>query len=825
MNNSEGSTDKQSLSPCPQHDGTWVAPPCTTALLEGLCLVLRHHDAPEKVVNQLETQLRAHLDEIVDEKKWFQSVKDLLTSPMAIYLKNETKPFDGRFHPKGDLRRWMKARLNAKNRKNCHLWFSWLQAKRACLPLTESIVQDTYREHNERLSSPDPVSRPGNDVFLKIKKNLTFTKVLETVRKQFAANFAERQDISSFNPSIGACSDKSWTRARGGQQGALISKVGLERLGYTSRNPDRMADIGELIRMEYAPKGVSGGSIFRNLHVEVRLPFGDEIWKELNNTRESTVAGQTYIYADPKRSEDPSRMLRAEIQAVLEPLKVRVISKGPAFEYYATKGVQKSLHRAVASLPCFKLIARPFCTTMLEDLVEASMTPQEKENKKMNKEKLWASVDYSAATDGLSAALGKYILDTLICDLPMVVRDNCNAVFGMHALYYPNDGHWIRGKDQSNGQLMGSPLSFPILCLANLAVYILTMEEEGWMKELEENIRKYDIAAERERYYLEHSAMMHRGTMIALSKERKNLWSLMNTGLENLYSRVLVNGDDMLYIGTKENWEKHIHVGGAVGLNLSVGKAYLHHEYANVNSVSCLRNLHRPGVTPWRVGFLNTGLFLGKHKVLSKEDDGESRDLPREIPTFVSERSLRHILKNKEEALGDLEEEVSPLSAVIDELLSGSLPGKQGEVLGQFLKHHSEEITKECFAFLRYPKRDRMKASSFHRNLFLPISLGGMGCRMPPGWGCKITKVQRKVASSLIADRKKGDIQTCQGYGPLTGHPLKLASPTTPAYQVPIMISAVPSVELRNWTTRFSDRVRDGPIRELWPNSRTVLSC
>jgi hypothetical protein len=109
----------------------------------------------------------------------------------------------------------------------------------------------------------------------------------------------------------------------------------------------------------------------------------------------------------------------------------------------------------------------------------------------------------------------------------------------------------------TNGQLMGSILSFPILCLANLAVYLETTTDyqRGW-------------------------------------SDKRRL------------SSVLINGDDMLYVAPESLWDVHKWVASQVGLELSVGKAYCHDVYANVNSQSVHFDLGKEGSTPHLINFL-----------------------------------------------------------------------------------------------------------------------------------------------------------------------------------------------------------------------------
>jgi len=277
------------------------------------------------------------------------------------------------------------------------------------------------------------------------------------------------------------------------------------------------------------------------------------------------------------------------IQGILEPLKVRVISKGPAVPYYAVKSVQKAMNKAIRGISCFSLTGKTFDVTSLIPLMEKAEPGFE-----------WASVDYSGATDNLSWKYSGPIFERIIHHLPREIKGICRLVLGMHELHYPPgtdflackthgsvvdhecDGHdecydcRMEGDPlsgmQTSGQLMGSPLSFPVLCLANIGVYLRNCQDfqVGWSDE------------------------------------------------ERL-GHVLVNGDDMIYACPPRSWATHIEIARRVGLEMSPGKSYLHSTYGNINSAAFHYPIGRANATPERIPFLNMGLFVGQHKVADAE--------------------------------------------------------------------------------------------------------------------------------------------------------------------------------------------------------------
>jgi len=400
--------------------------------------------------------------------------------------------------------------------------------------------------------------------------------------------------------------------------------------------------------MEYRPWVLTRSGVRTNFLQERRCQYGHFEWSQL---RKAALA------------IDLSKPLDCTIQAVLEPNKVRVISKGNALPYYTCKPLQKALHGCMKQLAPFRLIGRPF---LADDLIPL----QENANLEDN----WFSVDYSAATDGLSWRYSGKILEFLIKDLPVEDRERAMAVLGPHALHYPvkggRGGIVLRGVMQ-NGQLMGSILSFPILCLANFGVYCLATQE---------------------RHYWDD-------------------WSF-----EDRINHVLINGDDMVYADHPDAWANLVDIASKVGLEMSVGKAYVHHEYANINSTSVIAPLNREGGlrTPREVPYLNAGLFFGQHKVQGKTELASQH-------TKASEGLITNL----------------------NRVLQGSRPGHESSLLKEFLAFHGEKIRSEC----RIKTYD---GKYFTRNLFIPIALGGMGVIPPIGWKWFITKEEVYVASGYL---------------------------------------------------------------------------
>jgi hypothetical protein len=640
----------------------------------GLKTILSHHDAPKEVLASFDKQARTYLT-VEHEETFLARAKYLILLPMAVYLNQDSLPKkpDLDFLPKGPWLRWSRQRLNHYSRKNTHLWYSFLQGKRGGCPVSSDIVLANFQKHRDQMEQPDPLDSDEGEILLE-----GLMKVLAPLLSTLSRGL--RRDLKPYfeNPSAEvhkASESASFesSRKKGGQAGHLR----------------------RMMREEYKPREL--GTISR-LHVDVSVSLkGRKVQAgHMSQTvvREGELEELNSRLDEYVRQTSDVPVLSAQVQGVLEPFKVRTISKGPSIPYYLGKPVQKALHTRMRKMAPFRLIGRPFCPTMLRDLYEGhiNMFGLEPDDE-------WLSIDYSAATDGLSARLSQKVLTTLLQHLYGVNPQLYLIMIGVlapHFIEYPetfdydreDDGsfvqvwvpstkqlgkkgaHWaLREFDttidpvmQRNGQLMGSILSFPVLCLANIALYLLVRNEV-------------------------------RGPLAP--EDQMDIRKL-----------VLINGDDMIYIGNREEWELHQYLGAKMGLALSPGKAYHHRRYANINSVSVDFDLDGHNPTPREIPFLNVGLMAGNHKVLGRVGDGAADD---------DFNGLR------------------PLISVINEVVRGSLPGKEADIFKIYVSRHSEEISKEARG----------------GNLFLPISLGGYGVAPIKGIAVNYSQRQLQLAAKL----------------------------------------------------------------------------
>lgn len=142
---------------------------------------------------------------------------------------------------------------------------------------------------------------------------------------------------------------------------------------------------------------------------------------------------------------------KVKVVPLLEPLKVRIITIGTSSNF-VLKGLQESMLNSLRKFPEFLPCFTPDYAEKLKRLY--------------NREEFWLSGDYTAATDGLHSQMMSTVIDEIMPLVPEWVKPYLRRESGIHTCEYPKQ-YEIPDAYQTNGQLMGSLLSFPILSLAN----------------------------------------------------------------------------------------------------------------------------------------------------------------------------------------------------------------------------------------------------------------------------------------------------------------------------------------------------------------------
>lgn len=236
-----------------------------------------------------------------------------------------------------------------------------------------------------------------------------------------------------------------------------------------------------------------------------------------------------------------------EAHAIPEPLKVRMITKEQPISY-ALKPLQIAMSKALKDFGCFF----PGYRGDLQDFINKNLEGQRG---------FLLSGDYSAATDNLNSDVMLTCLNEIKKSFPThsELRKYIDFFGGQHKIIYPK---WTGVPDviQRRGQLMGSLLSFPILCLANA------------------------------------STLCH----------------LRHQDLSDL--KACVNGDDILFVDDDRKIKSWKRIATALGLVPSIGKNFQSNFFGTFNSQLFFRNKKSRNLVYIPTG--KCGLIVRKDRVM-----------------------------------------------------------------------------------------------------------------------------------------------------------------------------------------------------------------
>lgn len=246
--------------------------------------------------------------------------------------------------------------------------------------------------------------------------------------------------------------------------------------------------------------------------------FGQEISPHLPKSLgfDMSPEQKSNTYALEFESFPPSEPLPVRVEPIVEPLKVRTITAGIA-DTYCLKPLQRAMWLALGE-------EEQFCLTHgTNNLIPAISRIYENSDP----EDVWISGDYTAATDSIPISASKALMEGILesIDHEPTKRWAMKEI-SPHLLVYPHSSG-LEPALQESGQLMGSLLSFPLLCLLN------------------------DCTAQK-------------------------------SGIAS--NKYLINGDDILMRANRSVyplWKEKV---SEFGLSLSLGKNYVHPLFGTVNS-------------------------------------------------------------------------------------------------------------------------------------------------------------------------------------------------------------------------------------------------
>lgn len=504
--------------------------------------------------------------------------KYLTAYPLAKYLKNDLprKPIgypEG--HPllfEGKILHLLKARLckqssSKNNEKSLSLWMGYLQGvKRACNSVDDEYIIKAYVTHADLLK----VYRDYDELY--------YTRFVENC-KIFSNKFT-CTELKIYSPSTSAHYDSSYKEG-----GAL----GLLKRLVSDLNENTPEDLEEANKMFLLDPYSGQLSVLTGIP---KVDFKEAAMLLLNNKYGEGFFKPSLITSLPDYIVSPNSwepMLKVMAYAISEPLKVRMITKGEVLPYFIAKHFQRETWSYLKTFPQFDLTNEVLEIKHLEQVIAQERTLEKRFKIDLGFDS-WVSGDYKAATDNIKSAYTTAAFETLLKHVsdwretlsgPSIIEDETYKNILRSVLYnstisYPKD----TGLDdvrQRNGQMMGSPLSFPVLCMINLLAYYEAMKE-----------------------YL--------------------IFCNPNLDVANLNIRsmpVKVNGDDILFRTNPKFYSFWLKSIREVGFELSLGKNYVHPSVLTINSQCFLykSNDITQEVSFSKIGYLNAGILTGQSKL------------------------------------------------------------------------------------------------------------------------------------------------------------------------------------------------------------------
>jgi len=281
------------------------------------------------------------------------------------------------------------------------------------------------------------VERYPDSVPVTLTRNIVRAQLRRTVEEIYAGHRISREDfIRPMFPSTSANYINS--RAKGGAVGVILRHPSLLQGLKTSDH---------LVTMTAAGRGRSVRRV-----VDSKPLFSQ--YEQLFDR----------MIAEAVESEENV----AVPLALPESLKVRVITKGPPVRATVLKGLQKYLWRRLRRNPAASLIGMPVSARFVQDRLGKCLRTNHK----------YLSVDYEAATDMLNSWVSEEVANAIsdvigLDEVDPRLRDLFLDSLTRHTLELSSTKQRAQ---QVNGQLMGSITSFPLLCIANLAICRWSLE-------------------------------------------------------------------------------------------------------------------------------------------------------------------------------------------------------------------------------------------------------------------------------------------------------------------------------------------------------------
>lgn len=463
------------------------------------------------------------------------------------------------------------------------------QLKKAMPDVPESMVKAAVIDTRKELTG---VPRPSEEgvyildefrevtpgckaLYPEVVKDVCKDKIVNALRRTvselFGGKFISPKDyFEPFFPSTSA--NYIWSR---GKLGALAEIYDRFPFGKLGNGLDFGVDTCKVFGIKSKLYGIEGLEELRQ-HKKMEDLLGEVLTEDIpvlmvDDSRLRKIWKEELLEIfKAAKFEEPL----VEAVGLPEPLKVRVISKGPPLLYTCLKPLQRWMWRTLKVHDVFALISREVSEDDIDDILGT-----------LEEWEIALSGDYVSSTNRLHGWVTETILDQLMIEIgeampkevlkefPVGFLENLKQlmlkaltrhIFVEDGIHYP----------QTEGQLMGSIVSFPILNIANAALCRLSIEEA------DPKGRKFRLT----------NHAYHKSGNIAPLR---------------------VNGDDCLLRGHKTRLRKSWEVNTAyAGLSSSVGKTYFSNLFCTINS-----RIYEFDITTERwveQKYVNLGLMMGR---------------------------------------------------------------------------------------------------------------------------------------------------------------------------------------------------------------------
>jgi hypothetical protein len=383
---------------------------------------------------------------------------------------------------------------------------------------------------------------------------------------------------------------------------------------------------------------------------------------------------------------------------LVEPLKVRVITKGPPLTYTVLKSLQKFMHDTLRRQKTFQLIGTPATEATVLDLL----------GRKLGSDEVFLSGDYTGATDNLKSWVSETIADEIsaVCELTENERELFIRSLTKHVFEGEDGTHY----QQTTGQLMGSVTSFPVLCIANAALVRWAME-----------------VAEKKTKKLRDCAMG-------------------------------VNGDDVAAKSHHSIYRIWSRITGFAGLEESIGKTYVSREFVNINSLSFLYGIDPVHLTEEEEekGVVKVGTHLVEvesrlYQTWLKDPSGPApskmtnRACPYTVVPYINMGLMMGLDRTMQVKNGEL---VKAGFEVLDD------PRADLSSKAEWLVEHSPKDVVEA-VYTEFLRTHKTMLDGTHLPWFLPKWIGGIGLPVL-NENNRISELDLRIAMRIILGWNKG---------------------------------------------------------------------